>query len=247
MNATRTILQPNCIGISRIPFLNSTVAAQYIGQTPKDQGWYMPPSGKSEFLGSQVAHLVLTLSSDRIESLVMQLFAWCVAETHRWLQTDRSLPCEEGQISEVLSVGATDNEITPMMSQDTLTHLLASPLEVGPLSFTYNVAHVRDSCMIHESWVPCQEFRAGSLAQLMDELPEARNATGLRITVSGPGFRIRGLVFAEHDFQRLKVEFNDQVCRLLVMRDSVQRNISVHVQLFILKDVPPAFHWIFST
>lgn len=118
-------------------------------------------------------------------------------------------------------------------------------LDVGAYVFTYNIAKESEGCMSYETWVPRSGFRATSLAHLLDELSGSRDVQGLRITFTGPGFFIRAAVFNEPEFQRLHVELNDQICRLLVARKSFRETISVHVQLSLLKNVRPASHWIF--
>ncbi|KJZ72801.1 hypothetical protein HIM_07745 [Hirsutella minnesotensis 3608] len=135
------------------------------------------------------------------------------------------------------------------MSYHETLELILRPRIVGVTTFTYSVGDMHGTAMRSFAWSPRLDFQARSLADLVLELPGGRDASGLRITFSGPGFSIRGHAYDESDFARLQYEFNDQIDRILVGRGhhALVRDQNVHVQILIIRHDRPPSTWIFNT
>ncbi|KJZ68310.1 hypothetical protein HIM_12301 [Hirsutella minnesotensis 3608] len=135
------------------------------------------------------------------------------------------------------------------MSYHETLELILRPRIVGVTTFTYSVGDMSGTAMRSFAWSPRLDFQARSLADLILELPGGRDASGLRITFSGPGFSIRGHAYGESDFLRLQYEFNDQIDRILVGRghQALVRDQNVHVQILIIRHDRPPSTWIFNT
>lgn len=183
--------------------------------------------------------------SSRIQALVGYLFFRFAEEIRRWRRTPscRSRDVRDGFSLERLLTNYNANSI---IQQDIITDYMTNTCHIGSFQFKYSLGEDFNGYMSYKTWEPPHKFKVTSLSELMSELPGAGDASGVRISFTGPGFCIRGVTFDESDFKRLKVELNDQVCRLLINRKTVWDNFNVHVQIMILREVQPTSHWIFS-
>ena len=181
---------------------------------------------------------------NRIETLVVCLLISFSAEIRRW---GRASAGRTRDVRSNLSIESllTDHKAENIIQQGIVLDYITNPRHIGGFKFRYSLGEESSGYMSYTSWEPPQEFKANSLLELMSELPRANRASGIRISFSGPGFCIRGVAFDESDYRRLKVELNDQVCRLLVNRKSVWDNFNVHVQIMLLQGGQPASLWIF--
>lgn len=182
---------------------------------------------------------------NRIQSLVVCLFISFSAEIRRWGRTSAG---RTRDVRHDLSIESllTDCKAENIIHQGIIFDYMANPRHIGSFKFRYSLGEDSSGYMSYTPWEPPQEFKANSLLELMSELPRGNKASGIRVSFSGPGFCVRGVAFDESDFGRLKVELNDQVCRLLVNRKSVWDNFNVHVQIKLLKGGQPVNPWIFS-
>lgn len=180
---------------------------------------------------------------------MVPLFFRCNEHMHRWMRTPQIAGNEQIQPSKTLSVQILWNSrgTGGVLTRDAVLTLLSNEQGIGVIKFTYSVGEEHNSDMRYSTWSPQSRFEVRSLAQLMREVPGAAGASGLRIVFSGPGFCVAGEAFDEADLGRLKVEFNDQVCRTLVNRDSrtLSTDMNLHTQIFVIKEMRPLNRWIF--
>lgn len=113
--------------------------------------------------------------------------------------------------------------------------------------FTYSVWKATKSVTFVSDWQPQDGFQVGSLSGLMSRLPGARDATGIRISMKGPGFSITQSCFGEHDFDRLMGQSAKQIDRCLALGvDSGLDGYGLHTDFILLTGQKPSSRWIFS-
>jgi hypothetical protein len=113
--------------------------------------------------------------------------------------------------------------------------------------FTYTVWKATKSVVFVTDWQPQDGFQVNSLSGLMTRLPGARDATGVRISMKGPGFFISQSCFEEEDFDRLMGQSAKQIDRCLALGvDSDLDGYGLHTDFIILTGHKPSSRWIFS-
>lgn len=113
--------------------------------------------------------------------------------------------------------------------------------------FTYSVWKATKSVTFVSDWQPQDGFQVGSLSGLMSRLPGARDATGIRISMKGPGFFITQSCFGEDDFDRLMGQSAKQIDRCLALGvDSGLDGYCLHTDFILLTGQKPSSRWIFS-
>lgn len=114
-------------------------------------------------------------------------------------------------------------------------------------SFTYSVWKASKSIIFVSDWQPYKGFQANSLAELMEKLPGARTATGIRISMKGPGFFISQSCYGEDDYDRLMDQSAEQIDRCLARGiDEKFTNYGLHTDFILLEGEKPRSPWIFG-
>ncbi|PTB34930.1 hypothetical protein M441DRAFT_32385 [Trichoderma asperellum CBS 433.97] len=113
--------------------------------------------------------------------------------------------------------------------------------------FTYTVWRATKFVTFVSDWQPQDGFQVSSLSGLMSRLPGARDATGIRISMKGPGFFITQSCFGEDDFDRLMGQSAKQIDRCLALGvDGGLDNYGLHTDFILLTGQKPSSRWIFS-
>lgn len=143
---------------------------------------------------------------------------------------------------------ASNLQLNGIMSPDEIQDILRNPRGVGTLLFTYSVGGFYGTTTRYSTWSPRPGVQGKSLADLIKGIPGGDGASGLRLVFSGPGFSIGGQAFDESDFARLRIEFNDQIDRILMGRNrrTLFNSQNVHVQVLVYRHERASNAWIFS-
>lgn len=134
-----------------------------------------------------------------------------------------------------------------ILSQNAILTFVSRREALGAISFTYGISESQGPHTSHTFWCPRAGFQAKTYERLLHEVPGAYSASGLRIVFSGAGIRVEGCVVDDVGLVSLKAEFNDQLDRALIEQgvDIIYRGITLHIQIFIIREVPLSNVWIF--
>ncbi|KAL7940753.1 hypothetical protein V8C42DRAFT_336681 [Trichoderma barbatum] len=81
----------------------------------------------------------------------------------------------------------------------------------------------------------------------MRKLPGARAATGIRISMKGPGFFFSQSCYSEDDFNRLMDQAAQQIDQCLANGiDGRFTNYGLHTDFILLEGEKPCSRWIFG-